>query len=107
MSKITNKVCETCGKNFPVLKSDVERGRGRFCSTSCVRKQLSDAERQALTELLKEKSDKTKRKEKLKGELDELTRELKVLTYKHLSNKFEVSAAYIYKLYSGSGYVSK
>ena len=32
---MTTKICEYCGKEFPIRVSDVNRGRGRFCGKSC------------------------------------------------------------------------
>lgn len=30
--------CETCGKSFEALWTEVKRGKGRFCSRTCVRR---------------------------------------------------------------------
>lgn len=34
---MTTKICETCGKEFKIRVSDVNRGRGRFCGKRCAR----------------------------------------------------------------------
>jgi hypothetical protein len=34
----TTAICQICGKEFETLKSEIRRGRGKFCSHSCAGK---------------------------------------------------------------------
>ena len=35
--RAVERSCEFCGKDFPAIKSQVDSGKGRFCSMSCAR----------------------------------------------------------------------